>query len=393
MHGPYMKRNSSPAKQVVLGQPSWRIRSSSVEAFVTELGGHLAPVVFDRRHRHIQPYALPPWWNEKLPADTPPIIKVLRGDFFCLPFGGNTEPYRGERHQVHGETANRKWKFESLEHEDVRTTLHLSLRTSIRRGRVDKRITLVDGHNAVYCQHVVSGMGGPMDFGHHAMLKFPDRPGSGIIKHSPVKFGMVSVQPLENPETFGYSMLKPGAKFASLSRVPTMTGGSADLTRYPARRGFEDLVLLATKQCEPFAWVAVTFPKERIVWFALKDPQVLRQTALWHSNGGRHYPPWSGRHLNVLGIEDLTGFFHYGLAPSAQRNCLNKHGEPTCLQLNPTRPLEVNYIMAVAAVPPGYDSTKRIEAERDGVVALVSAGRKFTRVPLQHAFVQTGALQ
>lgn len=387
-----MKQHSSSKKQVVFGQPSWPIRSSSVEAFVSEVGGHLAPVIFDRRGRRIQPYALAPWWNEKLPANTLPLIKVLRGDFFCLPFGANAEPFRGERHQVHGETANRKWKFEVLEREDARTTLHLSMNTTVRRGRVDKRITLVNGHNAVYCQHVVSGMSGPIDFGHHAMLKFPDQPGSGILTHSPVKFGMVSVRPLENPETFGYSMLKPGAKFASLRRVPTMTGGWADLTRYPARRGFEDLVLLATKQSGPFAWVAVTFPEERYVWFALKDPQVLRQTALWHSNGGRHYPPWSGRHLNVLGIEDLTGFFHYGLRPSARRNCLNELGEQTCLQLRPNEHPDVNYIMAVAEIPHGYDCTKRIQAERDGAVTLVSGGGRSVRVPLQYDFLKTGAV-
>ena len=387
-----MKQTSSLTKHVVLGQPSWCVRSTGVEAFVTELGGHLAPVVFDRQRRRIQPYALPPWWSEKLPADTLPLIRVLRGDFFCLPFGANAEPFRGERHQVHGGTANRKWKFEAIERVAGKTTLHLSLKTTIRRGRVDKHITLVDGHNAVYCQHVISGMSGPMDLGHHAILKFPERPGSGILTHSPAKFGMVSVQPLEYPETFGYSMLKPGAKFSSLSRVPTMTGGWADLTRYPARRGFEDLVLLATRQIEPFAWVAVTFPEERYVWFALKDPQVLRQTALWHSNGGRHYAPWNGRHLNVLGIEDLTGFFHYGLAPSARRNCLNELGEQTCFELKPDKPLKVNYIMAVAEIPRGYDCTRRIEAGRDGVLALVSAGGKSVRVPLRHDFLQTGVV-
>jgi len=383
-----MKRISSFKKQVILGQPSWPVRSSSVEAFVTEEGGHLAPVTFDRRNRRIQPYALPPWWSEPLPADTPPILKVLRGDFFCLPFGANSEAFHGERHQVHGESANRKWRFESLERDGGRTTLHLGLKTTVRRGCLDKRITLVDGHNAIYCQHVISDMSGPMDLGHHAILRFPDRPGSGVISHSPVKFGMVSVKPLENPETFGYSLLKPGARFSSLSRVPTMTGGWADLSHYPARRGYEDLVLLATKQCEPFAWVAVTFPQQRYVWFALKNPEVLRQTALWHSNGGRHYPPWNGRHLNVLGIEDLTGFFHYGLAPSAKRNCLNELGERTFLQLNPGRPLKVNYIMAVAEIPRNFDCTSRIEAERAGVVTLVSVNGKTVRVPLNHEFLK-----
>jgi hypothetical protein len=386
-----MKQKHAPKKHIIFGQPSWAIRSSTVEAFVTETGGHLAPVIFDRTRRRIQPYSVSPWWNEKVAADTPPILKVLRGDFFCLPFGGNTTPFRGERHQVHGETANRKWHFEGVERALGRSTLHLSLKTTIRRGRVDKRITVADGHNAVYCQHVVSGMSGPMNFGHHATLKFPDRPGAGVLTHSPIQFGTVSPVAAENPEMFGYSILKPGAKFSQLSHVPTMTGEWADLSRYPARRGFEDIALLATKPMSPFAWVAVTFPAEGYVWFALKDPRVLTNTLLWHSNGGRHYPPWNGRHLNVLGIEDLTSYFHYGLAESARRNELNKLGRQTCFNLTPKKPLTVNYIMAVALVPRGFNATRRIEPARNGV-KLISGAGKSTTVLLQTDFLHTGVV-
>jgi len=316
---------------------------------------------------------------------------VLRGDFFCLPFGGNTEPFRGERHAVHGETANRKWRFEGLERKSGCATLHLSMKASIRRGRVDKRITLLDGHNAIYCQHIVSGMNGPMNFGHHATLKFPDQPGSGVLTHSPIQFGMIPPDAPENPETFGYSILKPGAKFSQLRRVPTITGQWADLSRYPARRGFEDIALLATKPVSPFAWIAVTFPAEGYVWFALKDPRMLRQTLLWHSNGGRHYAPWNGRHLNVLGIEDLTSFFAYGLAQSARPNQLTTLGLQTCLNLTPRKPLKVNYIMAVAIVPHGFNDTQRVIPTRNGVKLISSAG-KFVTVPLHTDFVQTGVV-
>lgn len=378
-------------QKVIQDQSSWSIRSSSVEAFVTETGGHLAPVIFDRTRRRIQPYSISPWCAEKVAADTIPLLRVLRGDFFCLPFGGNADPFRGERHPVHGETANCKWHFEKLERENGRATLHLSMKTAVRPGRVDKRITLLDGHNAVYCQHIASGMSGPMNFGHHATLKFPDHPGSGVLTHSPIQFGMVSPNASENPESFGYSILKPGAKFSQLRRVPTMTGDWADLSRYPARRGFEDIALLATKPVSPFAWIAVTFPAQGYVWFALKDPRVLRQTLLWHSNGGRHYAPWNGRHLNVLGIEDLTSFFHYGLAQSARSNQLTAFGLRTCLNLTPNKPLVVNYIMAVAIVPRGFNDTKRMEPTRNGV-ELISSTDKSVKVPLRADFVQTGVV-
>jgi hypothetical protein len=149
--------------------------------------------------------------------------------------------------------------------------------------------------------------------------------------------------------------------------------------------------LLATKPVNPFAWVAATFPAEGYVWFALKDPRVLRQTLLWHSNGGRHYPPWNGRHVNVLGIEDLTSYFAFGVAESARPNVLTKLGLKTCLNLSPKKSLTVNYIMAVAIVPRGFNETKRIEPTRHGVKLISSSGKSVT-VPLCAEFLQTGVL-
>jgi hypothetical protein len=316
-------------------------------------------VTFDRRARKIRPYSVAPWGEERIDPSIPPIVRVLRGDFFCMPFGGNATPYRGERHPVHGETANATWKFVSLKN----GCLHLSLRTKVRPGRVDKRIQIKPGHNAVYCQDVISGMRGPMDLGHHAMLKFPDEPGSGIISTSHFVYGQVLPCAFEQPEQGGYSALKPGAKFSSLKKVAMATGGFTDLSRYPARRGFEDLVVLVNDSTLPFAWTAVTFPKQRYVWFAVKDPRVLRQTVFWISNGGRHYAPWNGRHVNVMGLEEVTAYFHFGLAESAGRNPLAAKGIPTCLHLNPQTPTVVNYIMAVARIPAGFDRVTDIRAD------------------------------
>jgi len=71
------------------GQPSWRLASSEVEAFVTEKGGHLGPVTFERAGRKIRPYSVAPWAEEKVDPSLPAMLQVLRGDLFCLPFGGN----------------------------------------------------------------------------------------------------------------------------------------------------------------------------------------------------------------------------------------------------------------------------------------------------------------
>jgi hypothetical protein len=250
----------------------------------------------------------------------------------------------------------------------------------------------VDGQNTIYSQHVVSGMSGPMNLGHHAMLKFPDAPGSGLLSTSHFVYGQVFPHAFELPENGGYSWLKQGAEFKSLEKVPTLNGETADLTRYPARRGFEDLVMMVSDAELPFAWTAVAFPKERYVWFALKDPRVLHETVFWLSNGGRHYPPWSSRHVNVMGLEEVTSNFHLGLAESARKNPISRKGFPTCLSLNPRKPLVVPYIMGVATIPAGFDRVASIQAvPGNQAIFLQSASGKQTRAAVDIGFLRAGA--
>lgn len=374
---------------VVAGVSAWQLASDSIELCVTEIGGQLGPVTFLLKNRRIRPLAMAPWQREILPRETAPIFRILRGDFFCLPFGTNTTPHRGERHPVHGETANERWQFRELVTEGPAHTLHLSLDTDERPGRVDKRITVIDGQTVLYSQHVISGMQGPMPLGHHAMLAFPDRPGSGLVSTSPFRFGQVLPVPFEIPAQGGYSSLKPGATFHSLRNVRMIDGSLTDLSHYPARRGFEDLVLLASSR-RRLAWNAVVFPSERYVWFALRDPDVLASTILWMSNGGRHYSPWDGRHINVMGIEDVTANFHLGLAESAERNPLQQRGIRTCHELSPKRPLEVNYIMGIQSIPAGFDHVAEIRPAGAGVVEIRARSGSAVRAQVDLHFLKHG---
>jgi len=351
----------------ILGQPSWQFTSDKVEAAITEQGGHLAPVRFRLERKTVQPYSIAPWAEEQVDSKTPALLQSLRGDFFCAPFGGNDKPYRGEKHPAHGETAQSKWKLESLKKSADATELHLSMKIKTRRGRVDKTIRLRKGDTAVYCQHVISGMSGKMAPGHHATLKFPDAAGSGLIDTSPISYGQVLPVPFELPANGGYNSLKVGATFSSLQKVPAADGTTTDLSVYPARRGFEDLVMVTHQAALDFAWTTVTFPDEGYIWFALKDPRVLRSTVLWISNGGRHYAPWNGRHINVMGLEDVTAYFHMGLAESAAPNPISERGVATHLDLKASTPLVINYIMGVAAIPTKWGRVKAIVPGQNGI--------------------------
>jgi hypothetical protein len=379
--------NRRPPLKVVLGQPSWTIASRDVRLSVTRAGGHIGPIVFDRGGRKIRPYSIAPWHNERLARNLPQVIRALRGDFFCMPFGGNASSLHGEQYPVHGETANRNWRLTGFERRGDKIELRLRMRTQIRAGQVDRLIRLVDGQNNVYCQHLID-ISGPMNFAHHAMIKFPAIQKSGLVSTSPHIFGQVFPEPVERPENRGYSILKPGATFDSLTRVPTTTGDLADLTAFPDRLGYEDVAQILNDPTAELAWSAVSFPAQQFVWFTLKDPRVLTGTVFWISNGGRHYPPWNGRHVGVLGIEEATSYFFYGLKESVMPNPFNKRGVKTAFEFQAGRPLSVNVISGIALTPRGFDRVENIEPRGSGV-RLTAASGKHVEVPVSLEFLNS----
>lgn len=380
------RRARLPRLQTIQGQPSWPLRSSRVRAWLTRLGGHLGPVEFILGSRRISPFSVAPWAEEEVPPGTPALLRVLRGDFFCAPFGSNERPWRGQRHPPHGETANAVWRLNSIGREGRRLLLRASLRPRARPGRVEKEVALIDGHAAIYQRHILSGFRGGLCAGHHPMLKFPEEPGSGLISTSRLVHAEVRPGAFEDPAKGGYQALRPGARFRSLERVPLQAGGWTDLSRFPARRGFEDLVMLTADPTLPFAWTAVAFPRQRYAWLALRSPRCLPHTLLWISNGGRHYPPWNGRHTAVMGLEDVASYYNAGLAASIGPNPINRRGWPTALALDPARPTEVRHVMALVSLPAGFRKVAEVRPARGGV-ELVSDNGCLSRAPLDLGFL------
>ena len=379
----------------VFGQPSFVLETGSASLAVTQTGGHMAPVEFkgaDGGQPTIQPYSIAPWWDEKLASDTPTILKVLRGDFFCMPFGGNDTPFGGEKHPVHGEVANSEWTDNGVTRGTRGVSLELHMQTRVRSGEVRKRLTLVDGREIVYCQHRVEGMEGAMCYGHHACVKFPDREGSGLLSFAPFVYGQVFPEPVETEATQGRSILQPGAEFASLDSVPLVTGGTTDLSHYPARRGYEDIAMVIADPNLGIGWTAVSFPDEGYVWFALKDPKVLAGTVMWISNGGRDAPPWNGRHVNVMGLEEVTAYFHSGLAESAEEKPFTKKGFRTRVDLTGGTPLVVNYIMGIARISNDFGFVAEVQPISEGIKLLDRKGNEAS-VAVNTDFLTTGDVE
>ena len=335
---------------------------------ITPAGGHLSDVKFRMGRQTVAPFSTAPWCSESGTGKLITLLRVLRGDFFCAPFGAGPA-WRGEVHPPHGESANGLWKIQSAAPERLVATL----KTQVRPGKITKILEARAGETNLYQTHLLEGFQGKMCLGHHAMLDFT-RNGPGRISTSKLRLAQVLPALFENPADGGYSSLKQGAWFRRLDKVPMAAGEMTDLSCFPARKGFDDLVMLHHKDADDFAWTAVVFPEKKFAWFALKNPAHLASTVLWHSNGGRHYAPWNGRHLGVLGIEDVTAYFHLGLAASLAKNPWSDKGIPTAIPLDRRKSTRIPYIMGVAPIPDRFDIVSSIQRTAKGICLASASG-------------------
>jgi hypothetical protein len=385
------KRPLRVEQRRIHSQVSWLIRNDEVELAVTRLGGHMAPVTFYRGSRQpIQPYYLSPWQDERVQAPVP-VLAPLRGDFFCLPFGGNQQPFRGERHPPHGETSGGLWQLEGATAQGPVSTLALRFKSRARRGIVRRELSLVSGHNVVYSRIVIEGFAGPTPFAHHAILALPRREGALRLSSSPFRFGRTYPTLLSSPAAGEYQYLAIDSEFHDLAKVASIFRREppADCTAFPARRGFCDIV--QTFEQPPRgggvapSWVAAVNTESRWLWFAFKDPRVMPGRVLWMENGGRHGPPWNGRNA-CLGIEDGCMNFDLGLAASCRPNPINRRGIPTCVELSDEQPFEIRYLQGVARVPSGFDRVRAVQFG-PGAAAFCSASGKRLTVKVAPGFV------
>jgi hypothetical protein len=360
---------------VVHGEPSFALKGRDIELYLTRRGGHMAPVRFRLGKRWVEPYALAPWRPDEIGAEFPPVLKVLRGDYLCLPFGESKGVKDG-----HGETANEAW--EPVESSGARLVVEMKVKNP--SCTVRKTLSIREGHRAVYQEHRIEGLQGRYNFGHHAILKFPETGGPYHVNVSPFKFGRVKPDAFSNPLAREYGALKTGARFKDLGKVPLAAGGTADLRSYPARQGFEDLILVASKPGD-FAWTAATL--DGYVWISLKDPRVLPSTMFWLTNGGRHGAPWNGRHLGRLGLEEVCSHYSDGLE-MARKDLLKAQGVPTTLAFSAKEPKSIRAIHVVHAVPKAFGRVDKVERDPGGghILALGSGGTK-VRIPVDWSFL------
>lgn len=386
-------------KQDVFGQASWVIETDEVSLAVTERGGMMAPVTFFRSSgTPFSPYYINPWHDEKLDiAD--PVLRTLRGDFFCMPFGAGGE-YEGVSYVSHGEPATERWTLESGGTEEQAGSgdagfreIRLSLETRAPAASITKRLMLRPGENAVYQQHRIRGKaGGRTPLAHHATLQGGGSPERLLISTSRHQFGLTESRDATHFSDGEYYSLQPSTRFEDPGAVPTIWKDqpNTDCTVFPNRHGFVDVLGIALDPSVRPAWTAAVDTEAQTLWYSLKDPLVLPTTVFWMENYGRHQPPWKGRN-SCIGLEDICGSLAEGMGPSLGENALSRAGVPTAHELDPDREILVNVIHGALRLPAGFGHVTSVEFTRDGLVFADAAGRS-AGTSVQHAFVESGEL-
>ena len=344
------------------GAPSFQLKSDCVELSVTQTAGMLAPVIFRSGGSEFSPYALAPWKPDELEGSLPNLLKYLRGDFFCLPFGpqDNGDP--------HGDTANAEWSLVK-QGEDL---LHLAIEPGDVGGRIEKVLRLKSGHAAVYCEHRISGIEGHFSYGNHPILDFSGlAEGQGRVTplpsggHRSIR-GSFPIPPTTNTRPLFRVRGLPTCAKCPLQRnlLPApdqvSAAGTTDLTCYPARQGFEDLVMLVNEEAnkeQPFAWTAAVL--DGCVWFSLKNPADFPATLFWISNGGRRGAPWDGRHLGRLGLEEVCSHFADNVT-SSREGKLDGENIPTTRSFSRNEVVSLRIVQAVTAIPSDFGAVASI---------------------------------
>lgn len=378
-----------PKKASICSQPSWVIRNATVELAVTERGAQMAPVTFCRdEKRAVQPYYISPWQNERH-KDLPAVLQALRGDFFCLPFGANHQPYRGQQHLPHGETANRRWTLEGVQREENTLTMALNLRSQLGPAKFRREFTIRTGHNVVYCCTSVEDWSGSTPFAHHAILRVPDRDRRLIVSTSRFTTGYTYPVAYADPSLGEYQYLATNREFRSLSRIPSIYRDhpTCDYEALPAKTGFCDLFQqFEHPSSAGLSWVTAINAEENWMWFAFKDSKLMPGRLFWMEAQGRHAYPWNGRN-RCLGIEDGCMYFDRGIYESCNSNPLNRRGIPTCVRISKRKPFAARYIQGAITLPDTFTKVVRV-TYRDSVVIFHSKDGQSVETPVDLSFLR-----
>ncbi len=358
--------------------PGWvPMAARGIRLHVSPQCGIVAGFVVEDQQRLISMMHKAPWVGSDLalPAGAPPHQAHLQGDFFCAPFSDAS----ADAAPLHGWPANGGWQ---LSPGADGKTLKGRLDRRVMGASVAKELSVTDDHPFLYQRHGFTGGRGAIAVANHAMVSLPN---GGHLRFSAKRWFETPANAPETDPSRGRSALRYPAKSTDPRQFPGTDGAMVDLTRYPFGPAHEDFVIGVEAAASPLGWTAVSRPMEGDLYLSLRNPRRLPMTMLWHSNGGRDYAPWLGRHRGCLGIEEGIALPLLDLTRNDDPDIFARSGQDSALNLIPDGKTEVRHITGCIAWPTG-EPVRDIWLEDDGLVICGEQGARRT-LPIHGDFL------
>jgi len=352
----------------------WVSAQSSAGMLTLDAGvGNLRQLELIDGERRISPLATAPWVahaGADFPDDLAPVERNLSGDFFCAPFGASDV----EDAPPHGWSANSSWTVTA----DTGSRIEAELDRPVMGAKIRKALDLSPDAPLLFQEHWIEDGKGALTVAHHPMVRLV---GGGRFTCSEKRVAVTHEAPLEP----GRARLAPGVLARDIARMPGAVGGFVDLTQLPIANAHEDFVTLVEAEGQTIGWSAVLREDEDDIVFFVKDPSVLPITMLWHSNGGRDYPPWNGTHRGVLGVEDGCAAGANGHRTALAPNPVSALGVPTSLPLGAGVTHRIAHVTGAIARPTEWSRVTDIRLSGDYLILTGDKGEA-RRLPFPSDF-------
>jgi hypothetical protein len=297
---------------------------------VEDLGGQLGPTLFVLPDgQQVAPFHVAPWADEPGGEELPGILKRLRGEWPCVPFGADADRAPGDGWPgsqaattldpfPHGFSSNNSWRFETDADGSIVLSIDYPEDHPIRGLR---RTVTPDPNSATidFTLEIDVRADCTLPLGLHPSFRLPAKLGAMRIEVGSNVAGMTFPAPVD-----ASSIFSQGALLEPWHHVPLVGGGQLDVRQVPLAHATEELVQLLDMPGRAALWNSAEGYRVRLSW----NPEHYPSALLWFSNRGRTFAPWNGRHL-ALGLEPICAAFDLGQQVSAAENPISRRGIAT----------------------------------------------------------------
>ncbi|CDX32753.1 conserved hypothetical protein [Mesorhizobium plurifarium] len=320
---------------------------------VQRLGAMLAPVTFVLADgRQVSPMHIAPWANEPESETLPGILRKLRGEWPCVPFGYSVSAdgwpatwarvmgLPGPDEEVHGHSSNHDWTWRDSPRGSL--SLALAYPETSPVERVERTITPDPSAPAVDIEfRIFVRRACRLPIGLHPVFRLPFETGAATLELGGFDEGRTYPHDVEP----GAELFARNKSFFELTAVPARAGNTIDASRLPLAAATEELL-----QIEDVDGMAALVNHEdgyrvQLSWEKEHFPSLL----LWYSNRGRKAAPWNGRHV-AIGIEPICSPFGLGPATALADNPIAQSGIATALDFSPEKPFVTRYRIEASAL-------------------------------------------